>query len=322
MVRCESVVMSPPSSRRSTRRRHLLRACVGVPLAVAAGCAARAESTPTPIPPTMEMGGALPMPADRKIPVAFLLSSGAEVVDFAGPWGVFEYVDVPDADNPFTLYTVAESVTPLKVSGGLTVVPEHTFEDAPMPRVIIIPAQDEPSPATVAWLERAAQHADLTVAICTGAFLLAETRLLAGRRVTTHHGALNLLAADHPEFEVIRGARFVDDGNISSAGGLTSGIDLALHIVERYLGRTTAERTAHALEYQGNGWKDASSNAAYLQRPRLTGARPRCPVCEVELRRASLPGAPTERFRGRTYHFCSPDCKQRFGLSPEKFAEE
>jgi putative intracellular protease/amidase/YHS domain-containing protein len=306
-------------------RRHLLRACVGAPIAVAMGCAAAATSTPRssrPLPVPPAMGGPLPMPADRSIPVAFLLSPGAEVVDFAGPWGVFEYVDVPDGDNPFVLFTVAESDAPLRVSGGLTVVPAHTFADAPAPRVIIIPAQSDPSPATVAWLERASQAADLTVGICTGAFLLAETRLLAGRRVTTHHGALNLLAADHPEFEVIRGARFVDDGNISTAGGLTSGIDLALHIVERYLGRITAERTAHALEYQGNGWRDAASNAAYLERPRLTGDPPRCPVCEAELRRASVPTSPTVRFRGRTHHFCSLDCQQRFDASPEKFAEE
>jgi transcriptional regulator GlxA family with amidase domain len=267
------------------------------------------------------VGSSLAVPEDRIIQVAFLLSSGAEVVDFAGPWGVFEYVQSHQGKNPFKLFTVAESAAPLKVSGGLTVVPEHTFATAPPPRIVIVPAQAEPTPATIEWLSRVSKRADLTVSICTGAFVLAKAGLLAGKSVTTHHGGLNLLAADHPDVRVVRGVRFVDDGSVSTAGGLTSGIDLALHIVERYLGREAAERTAYLLEYQGRGWKDPRSNVAYLRRPKLTGSPPRCPACEFELGAELLTHAPTERYAGKTYYFCSSDCKKRFDQSPEKFAE-
>ncbi len=101
-----------------------------------------------------------------------------------------------------------------------------------------------------------------------------------------------------------------------------SGIDLALHVVERYYGRIVAERTAFWLEYQGQGWKDGSSNLAYAARPKLTGAHPRCPVCEMEFGDADLKIAPSEIYKGKTYYFCSTDDKARFDRSPERYAEE
>ena len=75
-------------------------------------------------------------PPHGSIEVAFVVAPGAELVDFAGPWGVFEYAAVPDRHEPaFSLWTVAESRAPIDVSGGLTVVPKHSFADAPTPRV-------------------------------------------------------------------------------------------------------------------------------------------------------------------------------------------
>lgn len=284
---------------------------------------APAASSSTPQPQAARVTALNLPPNGGRIPVAFLLSNNAELVDFSGPWGVFEYVHAPGSDEPpFQLYTVAESTTPLKISGGLKITPDYTCANAPQPRIIIIPAQDEPSAATLEWLRQASKGADVTASVCTGAFVLAKAGLLAGREATTHHGALTLLATDFPDIKVKRGARFIDAGNVSTAGGLTSGIDLALHIVERYYGRAVAETTAFWLEYQGQGWKDASSNLAYAARPRLTGAHPRCPVCEMEFSDADLKSAPTEVYKSRTYYFCSPDDKARFDKSPENYAEE
>jgi len=96
----------------------------------------------------------LPAPHHGRIPVAFLLSADAQVVDFAGPWGVFQYVSVPGLDEPpFQLYTVAESAAPLKVSGGMTVVPNYTLAQAPQPKVIVVPAQGMPTEAMLSWLK-------------------------------------------------------------------------------------------------------------------------------------------------------------------------
>lgn len=299
-------------------RRGLLRLAAGATLLGAAACTSSAQP-PRPEEPTA-VANRLAVPADGKVRVAVLLSPGAEVVDFAGPWGVFEYADPQGAENPFELFLVAEQATPFAVSGGLTVVPKYTFADAPAAQIIVIPAMYTPTPALLAWLQRAAKGAQLTMSVCTGAFVLAEAGLLAGRRATTHHGALSLLAAQFPDVDVVRGARYVEDGPVATAGGLTSGTDLALRVVERYLGREAAERTAFHLEYQGQGWKDAASNQVYRPRPPLTGPVPRCPICEGELDRAKVEPNLRADFGGRTYFFCCTDCKALFDKTPAKFA--
>ncbi|MCX7056489.1 MAG: YHS domain-containing protein, partial [Proteobacteria bacterium] len=147
-------------------------------------------------------------------------------------------------------------------------------------------------------------------------YVLARAGMLDGRIATTHHGALARYAADFPAISFKRGARFVDAGKVSTAGGLTSGIDLALHVVERYFGRDVAERTAMMLEYQGLGWKDPDSNVAFLKRPVSTDEHPLCPVCDMEVDRHT---APTEIYQAHRYYFCSDADRQRFDLSPEKF---
>ncbi|MFZ1376370.1 MAG: DJ-1/PfpI family protein [Geothrix sp.] len=263
----------------------------------------------------------LPAPGKGRIPVAFLLAPGAEVVDFAGPWGVFEYVFPPEAESaPFQLYTVAESAAPLKVSGGMTIVPNYTLAKAPQPKVIVVPAQGrKPSPAVLAWLRKAARKADLTMSVCNGSFVLAKAGLLAGKEATAHHGAYALFAADFPDVKVKRGARFVDAGNVSTSGGLTSGIDLALHVVERYYGREVAEQTATSLEYQGLGWKDPDSNVAFATKAVSTEEHPICPLCEMEVDKKE---ALHEVYRGRTYYFCSAGCKKRFDATPQRFVDQ
>ena len=257
-------------------------------------------------------------PNDRPLAVAFVLAQGAEVVDFAGPWGVFEYTDVPDRDGPaFELFTVAESVAPLKVSGGLTVMPDHTFENAPVPRIIVVPALGgDPSPAMLGWLRKTAAGTDLTMSVCNGAFALAKAGLLTGRNATAHHGSVALLAADFPDIHVKRGARFADAGGVSTAGGLTSGIDLALHVVERYFGREAVERTVNHLEYQGQGWKDPNSNVAYANKPISTDAHPICPICEMEVDKGTTL---SEHYHGHVVYFCSEEHKARFDQTPERF---
>ena len=263
--------------------------------------------TPNPLRP----------PADGRIPVAFLLSKDAVVIDFAGPWEVFENVHVPGpVSHPFQLYTVAETMAPLRVSGGMTIVPSYSLVSAPPPKVIVIPAQSEPTEAVIAWVRSATKSTDLTMSVCTGAFLLAKTGLLTGKEATTHHGAYAEFAIAYPDILVKRGARFVESGNLASSGGLSSGIDLALHVVERYFGREVALRTADNLEYQGLGWQDANSNQAYAKSRVSTDLHPLCPVCGMDVDRAS---SPKSVYRKRTYYFCTVGHKNLFDSAPDRF---
>jgi transcriptional regulator GlxA family with amidase domain/YHS domain-containing protein len=296
------------------KRRDWLKAggAIGV-LGVLPRAAARAFPAEAPAAPS------LAPPARGPIPVAFLLSEGAVVIDFCGPWEVFQDVGVPNREgDAFQLYTVAETKAPIQTSGGMTVVPEHSFATAPQPKVLVIPAQQGHSEATLQWIRSVAKTADLVMSVCTGAFLLARTGLLAGKSATTHHQGYRGLAVQFPDVHVKPGARFVEEGNLATAGGLSSGIDLALRVVERYFGREVARDTAFQMEYQGEGWLNPDSNAPYVVQRTASKGQALCPICDMEVDPKT---SPSTTHKGKTYYFCSQDHKQTFEQAPEKFAE-
>jgi transcriptional regulator GlxA family with amidase domain len=297
-------------------RRDLFRisSAMGLTAALAGTINAKPASGTTHAPDDLN---ALHPPAEGAIPVAFLLSDDAVVIDFAGPWEVFENVSIPGAtQGAFKLYTVAETEAPIRATGGMTIIPNYTFATAPPPQVIVIPAQGKPSAAMLAWIVNASRTADLTMSVCTGAFVLAKTGLLSGKSATTHHGAYSQFVMEFPDIALKRGARYVESGKLASSGGLSSGIDLSLRVVERYFGRSVALNTADHLEYQGQGWLNPESNAVYAKRRVSTDRHPLCMVCEMDVDKAT---APTSVYRGRTYYFCMGEHKKIFDASPDRF---
>ena len=202
-------------------------------------------------------GGALvPLPKRRRIRVAFMLGDDTNVIDTAGPWEVFQDVMIHADEHyyPFELYTVAPAEDLLRMTGGLQVKPDFSIQNAPQPHVIVVPAQKSTAESR-AWLARASAGTDLTMSICTGAYQLARAGLLKGIPATTHHDFWDDFQREFPGIELRRGPRFVDNGRIATAGGLTSGIDLALHVVARYFGTEVAAATAAYMEYSSDAWR-------------------------------------------------------------------
>ena len=300
-------------------RRELFRLSTAMGLSAALPAIGNAAQSKAP-PAASRAASPLLPPAEGSIPVAFLVSDQAVLIDFTGPWEVFDNVSVAGrADGPiFQLYTVAASTDPVKASGGMTIVPDYSFANAPAPKLIVIPAQSARDEATLAWIRQASQGADLTMSVCTGAFVLARTGLLAGKAATTHHSAYKEFAMQYPDIQLKRGARFVEAGKFASAGGLSSGIDLALRVVERYFGREVARNTAYVLEYQGQGWLNPDSNQVYAHAARSTSAHPLCPVCEME---AAKVAALSSVYRKHTYYFCMEAHKQMFDANPLAYLE-
>ena len=257
-------------------------------------------------------------PPDKgQIPIAFLISDGAVVIDFCGPWEVFQDVMIPSSEQmPFRLYTVAETKKPIHTSGGMQIIPDYTIQNAPPPKVIVIPAQSSRSPAVLEWIRKSSKTSDVTMSVCTGAFVLGKTGLLNGKTATTYHGAFGRFAMEFPDIQLKRGARFVENGNLATAGGLSSGIDLALRVVERYYGREVARKTAYNMEYQGEGWMNPDSNQTYATSPVSTPEHPLCTVCGMDV---DPKIAPKSVFKGVTYYFCSEDDKKTFDAAPDKF---
>ena len=117
-----------------------------------------------------EKASKLTAPAKGKIPVAFAISDGVTVIDFAGPWEVFQDVMIPqrgqemDEQMPFELFTVSEKTEPLAGSAGLKLVPDYTFDSAPQPKVIVVPAQ-RGSQALHAWLRKLSTSTDVIMSV-------------------------------------------------------------------------------------------------------------------------------------------------------------
>ena len=222
---------------------------------------------PNKLPSSTQQTDALRPPATGKINVAFLISDLADVMDIAGPWEVFgdsmlttkgkawHPSDGDDMVMLFNVYTVSDSLKPVDAN-GLTIVPNDSFDNAPKPQIIVIPAQQGRSAAQKAWLLANSATADVTMSVCTGASVLAGYGMLDGQTATTHHSFQQSMQKEYPAVHFVSGTRFVDHGKIATAGGLTSGIDLALHVVARYYGTEVAQSTADLLEHHSELWKN------------------------------------------------------------------
>jgi transcriptional regulator GlxA family with amidase domain len=213
------------------------------------------------IAPAVAGAPVLHPPAKGHIRVAFVLTEGATMIDFAGPWEVFGDVHVPgrgatmEEMMPFELFTVGAAKKPTRISGGMTMIPDHTFADAPMPDVVVVGAQ-RGAPELEAWLRRVRGQNRVVMSVCTGAFHVARAGLFDGKSATTHHGFFDRFAENFPKVELVRSRRWVQADSLTfSAGGLTSGIDLALHVVALYFGVDVAQATADYMEYESRSWR-------------------------------------------------------------------
>jgi transcriptional regulator GlxA family with amidase domain len=193
--------------------------------------------------------------------VGILIFDDVEVLDFAGPFEVFSRTRlVAGADSrrtddsaPFLVFTVARSRELVTAIGGLNVMPHYAWTDAPAIDLLVVPGgfgtrallRDE---TTLAWVRSAAAKASLVTSVCTGALVLAQLGLLAGRRATTHWAAHDLLASLDPTIHVDRRSRVVNDGIVTSAG-VSAGIDMAFDVVEQLCGKAVADETAHYIDY-------------------------------------------------------------------------
>ncbi len=186
--------------------------------------------------------------------VAILIFDDVEVLDFAGPFEVFSVAGRGQEPRPFNVYTVAKEAGPVTTRGGLSVNPRYTVVDCPPPDILIVPggygtrraAQDK---ALTDWIASAARQAELTLSVCTGSGVLGRAGLLDGLAATTHHTAFDFLRETAPGARIVDDRRFVDNGTVITSAGISAGIDMALYVVARLLGRETAAEAARYMEY-------------------------------------------------------------------------
>ncbi len=188
--------------------------------------------------------------------VGIVLFDEVEVLDFAGPFEVFA-VAGNVTEGGFRVVTVAEradSAQPIIARNGLKIVPDYSLADAPHLDLLVVPGgqgtrREVANPKLIGWIKRRASEAQLTMSVCTGAFLLAETGILAGKTVTTHWASVERMAQTYTMLHVRGDARFVDEGEIVTSAGVSAGIDMALYVVGRLKGAAIAAKTARHMEY-------------------------------------------------------------------------
>lgn len=199
------------------------------------------------------LGKTLNPPARGPVQVGFVIGPDLVSIDLFGPMAAFGDAFVGQtmdmmAPPLFNLYTVAATTEPIEL-GALKIQPQYSFENAPKPHVLVVPAQN-PLPAMLAYVKKASAHADVTMSVCTGAFILAKLGLFDGLKATTHHGGYDEFEKRYPKVTLVRGAKYVENRDVSSSGGESSGIDLALRVVERYYGAQVAKNSAYNMEYR------------------------------------------------------------------------
>lgn len=185
-----------------------------------------------------------------------------EVLDFAGPYEVFTCASrvavkmAPDAEAPFRVRTIGVGTATLRARAGLSVLPEAEFADAGKIDVLIVPggvvSAELEKEEVIAWIAATAKDAELTASVCTGAFLLARAGLLDGQEATTHWEDVADLSAAFPKVLVRGRRRWIDNGAVVTSAGISAGIDMSLHLVERLVGLELALRTARQMDYDWN----------------------------------------------------------------------
>lgn len=191
--------------------------------------------------------------------VGIYVYNEVEVLDFAGPFEVFstasrvkERLD-PNRPVLFNVFTVGVNSAPILARGGLQVTPKHTIANHPEIDLLIIPGgivSDELENANlVSWIRKTSNTAEITASVCTGAFLLAKAGQLQSKTAITHWEDIDDFRVMFPEIEINKDVRWVDEGEIVTAAGISAGIDMSLHLVSRVENRELAVRTARQMEY-------------------------------------------------------------------------
>lgn len=197
-----------------------------------------------------------PVSPSRPRAIEVLVFPGVQVLDVTGPLQVFasanEHATASGLVQPYVLRVVAEEGFGVRSSAGLGLATAPLpSADEPVDTLIVAGGQGvreaAERPALVEWVRDRVGQASRVASVCTGAFLLAATGLLDGRRVATHWSVCDELAARHPRLRVEGDPIFIRDHGFWTSAGITAGIDLALAMVEEDLGRTVALAVARYL---------------------------------------------------------------------------
>ncbi len=185
------------------------------------------------------------------IKVGVLVFDGVEELDFVGPWEVLSYAN-KISPGSLQMHLVGTH-SQIRAFNNLKVLPDLTLEKCPQLDILVVPGgkgrlREMYNSTILQFIREQYMGLSWLTSVCTGAFFLAEAGLLQGRQATTHFSAIEELAK-YPGINV-QAERIVQDGNIISAAGVASGIDLGLYLLETLFGPELANQVATSIEYR------------------------------------------------------------------------
>lgn len=193
------------------------------------------------------------------INIGIYVYDDVEVLDFAGPYEVFTTATrmhlrkSRDDRALFNVFTIGRTLDPIRARAGLKVDPDFSINDHPVMDCLIVPGgvvnAELEKADVIRWISGQSVPERVVAAVCTGAFLLVKTGKLAGKQVTTHWEDIDDLKEMFPSVDVLSTLRWVDEGAFVTSAGISAGIDMSLHLVERLHSRELAERTALQLDF-------------------------------------------------------------------------
>jgi len=186
--------------------------------------------------------------------IGIYIYDNAEVLDFSGPFEVFSVASrfLSDAEK-FNVFLVSENQKTVKARGNYNINAHYTFNDVPNIDVLIIVGgvhtEEVKKPNVIQWIQEQSKKANVVASVCTGAFLLAEAKVLSTHTVTTHWEDISDLRKNYPTLTVVENVRWVDEGKIITSAGISAGIDMSLHLVSKIKNIKLANQTAKQMQF-------------------------------------------------------------------------
>lgn len=186
--------------------------------------------------------------------VGILLFDDVELLDFAGPYEVFGVADELNNHSLFDVFTISDNGMEIRTVHGQLVRPAYSTQNSPRIDILVIPGGDGTRAVTrnqalLGWIRETYNQAEITCSVCSGARIPAVLGLLDNKEFTTHHAVVDDVLAIAPKSIYRNKMRFVDNGRLMTAAGISAGIDLSLYIVEKLHGTRVKEQTMQYMEY-------------------------------------------------------------------------
>lgn len=187
--------------------------------------------------------------------VGIFIFNDVELLDFAGPYEVFSVASEMHDYKYFSVFTISENGDMIKTVNGLKVQPDYSFDTHPNIDILLIPGgvgsrKLIKNARVLDWVKKNYLRTEVTCSVCSGALVLGKLGLLDNLISTTHHQVIDLLKEIAPLTNIDKGKRYIDNGKIMTSAGISAGIDLALHIVNKIYGIEAEQKTIEHMEYR------------------------------------------------------------------------